>query len=66
MTKLLKESEVADLIGVSVHLLRRQRQEGGGIPFVRVGRGARGAVRYRPSDVEGYVSSRIRKSTSAA
>jgi len=45
--RLLHESEVAKMLAVSIHWLRRQRwlrEEGKGPPFVRIG----GAVRYCP------------------
>ena len=61
---LLKESEVATRIGLSVHWLRRKRWSGGGIPFIKISEGQGGSVRYRMEDVEAYVSSRLRKSTS--
>jgi predicted DNA-binding transcriptional regulator AlpA len=57
---LLTESEVAPLIGLSVHWLRRMRWAGGGIPFIKMG----AAVRYRLDDVQSYIGARVRKSTS--
>lgn len=64
MSILLKESEVAHLTGMSIHWLRRKRWSGGGIPYIKLGVGERGAVRYRPEDVDAYVVDRVRKSTS--
>lgn len=64
MSILMKESEVARLTGMSIHWLRRKRWSGGGIPFIKIGVGERGAVRYRPEDVETYISERVRRSTS--
>jgi predicted DNA-binding transcriptional regulator AlpA len=61
---LLNEKEAGALLGMSVHWLRRKRWEGGGIPFIRLGDGPKGAVRYRLEDIEGYVASRVRRSTS--
>jgi predicted DNA-binding transcriptional regulator AlpA len=60
MSELLKESEVAKTIGLSVHWLRRMRWSGGGIQFIKFD----GAVRYRREDVEAFIASRLRKSTS--
>lgn len=59
---MLNEKDAAELIGMSVHWLRRKRWSGGGIPFVKMSDG--GAVRYRQEDVELYIANRIRKSTS--
>jgi hypothetical protein len=64
MSELLKEQEVAKLIELSVHWLRRKRWSGGGIPFIKIAEGAGGAVRYRREDVEAFIASRLRKSTS--
>lgn len=60
MTMLLNETEAAKILGVSVHKLRRDRWAGGGIPFIKMA----SAVRYRPEDIDGYINSRVRKSTS--
>lgn len=60
--KLLTEQEVAGMIKMSVHWLRRKRWEGGGIPYAKMNPGR--AVRYRHSDVISYVSKLVRKSTS--
>lgn len=62
MSNLLNEKEVSELIGMSVHWLRRKRWSGGGIPFCKLGE--RGAVRYRPEDVEAFIVNKVRKSTS--
>jgi len=61
-TNLLREQDVAELIGMSVHWLRRKRLTGGGIPFIKIS--DHGAVRYEPAAVEAYKSSRVRRSTS--
>ena len=62
MSVLLKETDVEPMINMSVFWLRRKRWSGGGIPFIKVG--DNGAVRYRREDVEAFISSRVRKSTS--
>ena len=64
MSELLKESEAAKLIGLSVHWLRRKRWSGGGIPFIKIADGPGGAVRYRREDVDAFITSRYRLSTS--
>ena len=62
MSELLKEQEVATLIGMSLAWLRRKRWEGGGIPFIKLS--DHGAVRYRQEHVDQYIESRVRRSTS--
>ena len=62
--RLLNEKEVAALIGMSVHWLRRKRLTGGGIPFLKMS--DNGAVRYEEEAVETYKRGRVRTSTSAA
>jgi predicted DNA-binding transcriptional regulator AlpA len=64
MSELLKEQEAAKLIGLSVHWMRRKRWAGGGIPFIKIADGPGGAVRYRREEVEAFINSRTRKSTS--
>ena len=66
MSGLLNEKEVARMVGLSVHWLRRKRWSGGGIPYIKVSEGQGGSVRYRQEDVEAFVASRLRKSTSDA
>jgi predicted DNA-binding transcriptional regulator AlpA len=61
---LLDEKKTAELLGMSVHWLRRKRWEGGGVPFIRIGDGPKGAVRYRLEDIDSYVAARVRRSTS--
>lgn len=62
MTKsLYNTSEAANYLGLSKAFLERDRWAGARIPYIQVG--AR-AVRYRLIDLEKYIESRIRKSTS--
>jgi hypothetical protein len=63
--KLLREKEVAERTGMSVFWLRQKRITGGGIPFIKMGDGAKGAVRYEEEAVESFKRSRTRTSTSA-
>lgn len=65
MSELLREKEVAQLVGMSVHWLRRKRWEGRGIPYVKLSEG-NGAVRYRRADVVSFIESRCCTSTSHA
>ena len=62
--QLLTEKEVGQMIGLAVHWLRRKRWSGGGIPYCKIAEGPGGAVRYRKEDVESFITSRLRKSTS--
>jgi excisionase family DNA binding protein len=59
-SRLLDEFEVAAWLSISVRTLRNWRVQGGQIPFIRVGKKA---VRYRSSDVEAWLASRVRTST---
>ena len=43
----LKETEAAEICGLSVHTLRAQRQKSRGIPYAKIGR----SVRYKLDDI---------------
>ncbi len=58
---LITTAEAAKLIGVSKAFLERDRWAGARIPFIRVG--TRG-VRYSLADLQTYIESRRRRSTS--
>jgi len=58
---LLTTTQAAEILGVSKAFLERDRWAGARIPFIRVGSRA---VRYRLSDLEAYLASRVRRSTS--
>lgn len=60
--ELLTEYQAAKLLGCSVHKMRRDRWAGGGVQYVKLSDG--GAVRYRRSDLDARITSRIRRSTS--
>jgi len=60
-TQLLTTIQAAEILGVSKAFLERDRWAGARIPFIRVGSRA---VRYRLSDLETYLASRVRRSTS--
>jgi predicted DNA-binding transcriptional regulator AlpA len=50
--RLLTDREVSQITGRARSTLQKDRVAGGGIPYVYVGR----LVRYRLSDVEGYIA----------
>jgi hypothetical protein len=56
---LLTVAQVSNIIGRSVHTLEKDRLDGGGPPYVKMGR----LVRYRPADVRAYLAKRVRRST---
>ncbi|MCG8052449.1 MAG: helix-turn-helix domain-containing protein [Candidatus Thiodiazotropha endolucinida] len=58
---LLNTAEAAQVLGVSKAFLERDRWAGARIPFVKIGTRA---VRYRADDLDGYINSQIRQSTS--
>ncbi len=57
---LLKESEAARILNVEIATLRRWRWAGKGPRFLKIG----GAVRYDPADLEAFIESCRRSSTS--
>jgi len=59
--QLLNTKEASSYLGVSMAFLERDRWAGARIPFIKVGSRA---VRYRPSDLESYLDSKVRRSTS--
>lgn len=62
MNRLMTEQETAQMVGMSVHWLRRKRWEGGGIPFIKMTQ--HGAVRYQEEAVRQYIDAHFRTSTS--
>jgi excisionase family DNA binding protein len=56
MTELLTAGEVARLLRCSLRTLDRERADGCGCPFVRIG----ARIRYRRSDVEAFVAAHVR------
>lgn len=57
---LLTQLEAATLLHLSERTLERLRVSGAGPKFVRLGR----SIRYRPTDIEAYIASRVVSSTS--
>jgi excisionase family DNA binding protein len=60
--ELFSSKEAARYLGMSVAFLERDRWAGARIAFVKIGR----AVRYRRSELDRYIESRTRRSTSEA
>lgn len=60
-SQLLKTPAAAEYLGVSKAFLERDRWAGARVPYIKVGSRA---VRYRISDLENYIESKIRHSTS--
>ncbi len=57
---LLTEKDLSDLLRVSPRTLQAQRQNGTGIPFLKIGR----LVRYDSTEVDMYLKDHNRISTS--
>lgn len=57
---LLTEQELSILTKKSIRTLQGQRVRGDGIPYVKLG----AHVRYRPADVERYLTDHTKHSTS--
>jgi predicted DNA-binding transcriptional regulator AlpA len=60
MTALLTQREAASVLRLSERTLERSRVTGDGPPFVKAGR----RVLYRPADIDAWIASRVRTSTS--
>lgn len=60
-TQLLDTKQAAQFLGLSKAFLERDRWAGAKVPFIKIGDRA---VRYRIEDLEAYIESRIRVSTS--
>lgn len=54
MEPLWKDTQVAEYLGVDEKTLERWRRLGEGPPYIRAGR----QVRYKPEDVEAWVTQR--------
>lgn len=59
--QLLNTTQAAAFLGLSKAFLERDRWAGAKVPFIKIGDRA---VRYRLKDLETYVQSRVRLSTS--
>lgn len=60
-TSLLNTTQAAEYLGLSKAFLERDRWAGAQVPFIKIGSRA---VRYRLHDLNTYIQSRLRKSTS--
>jgi predicted DNA-binding transcriptional regulator AlpA len=60
MQRLLTQAEAAEILCLSERTLERFRVSGTGPKFVCLGR----SIRYRPTDIEAYIASRVVSSTS--
>ncbi|TFV74115.1 DNA-binding protein [Bradyrhizobium frederickii] len=60
MSACLVQREAAALLRLSERTLERMRVTGDGPPFVKAGR----RVLYRPADIDAWIATRIRISTS--
>jgi len=59
---LLTAGETARLLRCSLRTLDRERADGRGCPFVRIG----GRIRYRRADVEAFVAAHVRSHADGA
>lgn len=59
---LMTTEDAAKRLGVSASKLAKDRLTGASPPFVKIG----ASVRYRASDLDEFVASRVRRSTSDA
>jgi excisionase family DNA binding protein len=62
MTELLTALETARFLRCSLRTLDRERADGRGCPFVRIG----GRIRYRRADVDAFVAAHVRGNASEA
>lgn len=60
----LTAKQAAALMSVAVNTLARLRMHGDGPPYAKHGRGKQAAVRYKRSDLEAWMASHARRSTS--
>lgn len=55
-SKLLTAEEVAEITGLSVETLAQWRSQKKGVPYVKI---SRNCVRYRQTDLDGWLAERI-------
>jgi hypothetical protein len=58
---LLDEPQVAQILNISRELLRKWRQRGVGLQFVKLGK----AVRYRPEALQAFLASAVKEVNNA-
>jgi predicted DNA-binding transcriptional regulator AlpA len=61
--RLLTAHDVAELTGLSVETLAQWRSQRKGIPYVKI---SRNCVRYRQSDLDGWLAERIVRTDEAS
>jgi predicted DNA-binding transcriptional regulator AlpA len=59
-----KPSELCEITGFSLSYLSKLRMRGEGPPFAKMGTAKQAQVRYRQSDIDAWIESRMRSSTS--
>jgi len=62
MEELLTTLETAQLLRCSLRTLDRERADGRGCPFVRIG----GRIRYRRRDIEAFIAANVRGHAASA
>lgn len=62
-SQLLTTKQAASFLSVSSAFLERDRWAGAKIPFIKIGSRS---VRYRQADLDAYISSQMKHSTSQA
>ncbi|MEL6103431.1 MAG: helix-turn-helix domain-containing protein [Pseudomonadota bacterium] len=62
--KLYTTPEAAEILRWSPRTAERQRVQGDGPPFVKLGNGSRARVVYRGADLIAWIESQVRNSTS--
>lgn len=61
--KLLNTKQAAEYLGVSAAFLERDRWAGASVPYIKIGTRS---IRYRLEDLDAFIESRVRYSTSEA
>lgn len=61
--KLLTSAHAAEILGIKPNTLEIWRVHGRGPRFVKLGAGARSAVRYKQTDIEDWLASQTATST---
>lgn len=59
---MVRTEQAAQILDVKKSTLEAWRCRGGGPPFIKYGR----AIRYRESDLQEFIESRVRRNTSEA
>lgn len=63
MNQLINTKQAAEYLGVSAAFLERDRWAGARIPFIRIGTRS---IRYRVEDLDNFIKSQTKISTSQA